>query len=822
VASSAPDYAGEIAVEGQTQFQLIADIPKANTLVYVDGFRVDPDAYDVAGGALTFATGLAAGSRVVVLKTIVDSARSVDSLFFPLIRVLATTDADSDALIANIDLESGGYDAATPGEFKPGDLRTFEPGVQLDGFDILASGGKAFTNLTFFRCGATGFRNAFFAGIAAGSNIFIVDCTATNWADYGCYADKMHRTCLVGSSFRQKLDALNGPGQKTKNLIGMPNYADHGPYRNPFEYDAVINRCILESRSQWAGVSTVAAHAAQPSIRGIQWSYPGMSVCYSENYSMSAGSFLAAAPPNDTIPYPAHGLLYCGHNWHETTGSRAIETMAPIRSIGNVWAFLGTDYGGDILVFGAPNAEGVYTYDPKIDTSGVHSFHDTFIVEPSKPAASLLFTRQYTVNDGRLNQLRGSATAAGGETALTVTVTLHEYQYERGMYWRIWRSPDGSETLAASEATLTTQAAAYDVTPALPSDIGQTTATVTVALKSGTFAAGERIFITSEWTMETAGYVGQDGAPVMPVSTGETFLRNKAIAIVPEAALVNPLIAIQGDWSEFRIQESEAPLDPAAYRADRYAPISSLYQPLETSAARTAVATVASQTDRTGALRATPRSLGALQPEDDLSDQAPIPEIPVVSIAWSDPAPALGDSITPVERRNAYPSRTPGRRRSRPICRHMATSTSRAGFPPRRRPPSRSRAATGSGWRSTTPTRWAGAAFAGPARDHSTIRRHSRRRCFSRAAAWRAVSGIPRISRRSGGTSAGRRRSRQTDKAWRGSTTRAGMTVTGSPLWARSRPTERTASNIGSRSIRPAPTSSRSPSPRRAGASRAP
>jgi hypothetical protein len=186
-------------------------------------------------------------------------------------------------------------------------------------------------------------------------------------------------------------------------------------------------------------------------------------------------------------------------------------------------------------------------------------------------------------------------------------------------HWRVWRSPQGNVATATAYETPAAQADVY--TLAVDADLPRRAAQVTVTLSSGTFAPGERIFLTREQIDPSATADGH--------SRFAPNNRDKPVRMEPPV-FSNALIAIEGDWGAFHLDvDGGPPEDPAAWRAARFAPITPLFQPQPGSPA-IGLGTDPSRTarDLTGRRRPAVPTIGALEPSSDLSAWEPFPREP--------------------------------------------------------------------------------------------------------------------------------------------------------------------------------------------------
>ena len=189
--------------------------------------------------------------------------------------------------VANIAF-NGDYDPSTG----LGDSALRNPVRTLGGVD----------NLTLYRLSIAGFGNGFSELEVDG--LVVADCDIRDWYDYGLLLDgkKGDRFAIVGNSIKQSIDAVSGPGAKSRKV---PRWADHGPIRSARTTHTVVSQNDLRSLNGWS--SEGKAH--QPNIRynaSGEDDHAGSIV----NNRMTGGWIaLALSPANGRIKAPAGAVL---------------------------------------------------------------------------------------------------------------------------------------------------------------------------------------------------------------------------------------------------------------------------------------------------------------------------------------------------------------------------------------------------------------------------------------------------------------------------------------------------------------------------------
>ena len=361
-----------------------------------------------------------------------------------------------DVSISGLDVR-GGYDPADPGVFDPADLATFEHDVIVSG---VATDG-ALANLTIFDCSFSGLREGL-ANTPRGEDIFVVGCNIDNWYNYGIFSGSQFRQCVVGCSIRQKENALNGPGSKSENKVGVANHPDHGPIRVPQVYDSVFNRLIMESRNGW-GADEIGDTNAQPCLRAPQSNTPLMSFCLTESTTLN-GQVTAAGVPNPWHAVPKADLSYLAYNVHiGGTGTGSFHSgQFPISSINSVYYLPDAPVDDNFEIAQITTTGNTQSQDGVREVG--HLFLNcTIIIKADRPTRNLTLggPREITPT-GIVNEV-GRATVSGTPTSVDVVTDLNGGINNGNEHaWRVWRrSSAEADSDATAQATVTARDAVY-------------------------------------------------------------------------------------------------------------------------------------------------------------------------------------------------------------------------------------------------------------------------------------------------------------------------------------------------------------------------
>lgn len=486
--------------------------------------------------------------------------------------------ANQDGLvISGLDIR-GGYDAAAPGIFDPADLSTWEHAIVIDAIGA----SDAVNDVTVFDCAISGFRGQINMA-TGGDNHFAIGCDLTSWYDYGFYGGGRKRYAAVGCSIRQKVDALNGPGSKSENKVGVANHPDHGPIRWNTAYECVINRSVLESRNGWAGADTVGDTNAQPCARIPQNFTPLMSFCLTETTTYN-GEAVAAGVPNDKIAVPASDIMYLAQNVHVggIATARFLSGQFPYSVLNSVFYLPDAPLDSSFELAAINTAGGATQSQDGVREVGHQFINCTIIVKADRPTRNCTLGGPFQITDtGIVNEV-GRATVSGTPSSVDVVTTLSGTNNGNNHAWRVWRKASGeADSAATSQGTVSERNTIYSLSE--PDADPAADPTVTVTLVSGTFADGDVVILTRENCAETPDFEIVGGEPVytggsLPLET--YFPNNRTAAVgLAEPVFDNCLIGIDGDWSTFKLLDSGAAETPADWRTSRFDPISTLFQP---------------------------------------------------------------------------------------------------------------------------------------------------------------------------------------------------------------------------------------------------
>jgi hypothetical protein len=217
---------------------------------------------------------------------------------------------------------------------------------------------------------------------------------------------------------------------------------------------------------------------------------------------------------------------------------------------------------------------------------------------------------------------------------------------------RIWRAAPGAAEGTATASTLwADQIAAYDFrfeggTPNDPDDLGDVTYTdgqgattnfIYITTKGAPWAEGDQIWVTMEMTEST--WHDDFAAPDVFSPNNRT---NELIR--PRAEMHNLLLIVDGDWNEVVLDGvAGAATD---YRSSRFGAWDSYWRPEAGNAVIGTATGVRAAFDLFGKLRAG-QSLGALEPDSDITGQPPLPvRAPSVAVAISPTTYTEGDTFS--------------------------------------------------------------------------------------------------------------------------------------------------------------------------------
>jgi hypothetical protein len=579
----------------------------------------------------------------------------------------------------------GGYDAANPGSFDRDDLSTLNHWVMQQG---IVTGTDNVNNATVFRCSVRHFAENFTFAAGAGDMLALVDVNFSYWANYGIYISKVTRSILLGCDIRQNMLARNSAQRKAFNtpvqVAGSEqaalNAPWHGPIRIAYCVESVIGSCRLDSRTSWAGNNE---DRAQPVARLVQSSKPGQSYAFVQSHTTGGQGCFGGGAKNEQDVLGPSGLCDVGYNVFvsypaaERFGSGSVR----VRSISNVY-LIPADTGAStpFQVFNG-QSESTLLARASVSSAPWRSINDTMLVLDDRattldlnPSYTLASPGMYAIasvtgdfppgTDKSLRPPLGGypvPSSAWGTATVRVPLSVKSNSAVSGFATRIWRGPD--QPGAVSEPTVTTQANVYTYQyPGLAPNTESTDRSlkdaeyVDVTLRSGTWAAGDIVWITRELTEETAGQVefadpddgeeGEDGVLAeLVIGTAETFVpNNRAVPLVRgPATLHNVVLLIGGTWTTVRI--ADAAVDPAPYAPEIFGTWDGSWRPAAGNSAIDTASGIRAAFDVRGWLR-TGNSLGALEPDTDLTGWPALPvQAPAVSVALSPAGYVEGDAF---------------------------------------------------------------------------------------------------------------------------------------------------------------------------------
>jgi hypothetical protein len=657
---------------------LTANIP--GRAVYVNGIL--RGTYDVAtdttsGGGYTFTgpadqpTGLIwdvdappAGARIQIFRTPINlSGESIFDVNYN------NEDGGSmpGVVIRDVSLR-GDYHPAAPGTFDGVDLTTFQHDIGL----CLVGARNNIEDLTVFRCDGRGI-NSLVTGAPTpegkdGRTAVMADCTSPWWYNYGAYTGGHYEFCVIGCAFVQASDAISsGLGSKSENKVGVPNYADHGPLRMPFNFRSALCRNVFASYNSWGADEDEGEQGStQPVARLAQNSTEGQSYNFSENecYGGSNLGIGGGGGGNFQRPIQVMDDFLGEGNWLEygaatTTG---VGTPQYFRSRNNV--FFVPDVAAlspstAIRIYGPSSNGGSWALGGEV--AQPEAYNDTIVVKGSRSARLQLGSPAVLQDAGVIGRRGEIVSCAAGQTQVIVPSSgtsgnAREPDYGFGSHFRVYRSLDGGATWEevgqADDANRTVMSTSdRDVagkTWTHPGDGTRAGWTLTLLKNPNRIRID---FVEARADGELVQTVYNPTIDAMGVGVGNdvTFYHNNLPAQItrPTPLIENVALVVDGAFTEIVEAEDGPYLDPAALTVEATGPFTGVWRPapgsgLHRSASDGAVALA----DFSGALRGATPSCGAFEPAMDQSGWPAPAREPRVTAAWATPIPLDGDVLT--------------------------------------------------------------------------------------------------------------------------------------------------------------------------------
>lgn len=578
--------------------------------------------------------------------------------------ILVTGGGRDGAIIRDIEVD-GQYDPANPGYFDNTDLSTANRFAEVN---FIGSGSGTNSFITVFRSKINRF-NCNMQIINPGNMIAAVDCNFDEWANYGFYISNCTRVISVGCSIMQnrmtyrggtvsQSKGFNTPIQTSGSVEASWNAPWHGPMRCPYSVEQVINSCRMESRNTWAGKDALGA---QPIVRLAASLRPGQNYSFTQCHTTGGWGIYNGGSANENITASRYGMAHVGYNVFVLYpgASKFAGGQIYVTSISNLYLVpAGTGDTGALNFFGFDSIS-PYIVADDVRQEPWRSINDSFLVLPGR-ANTLNINPSSTLASTGIQNLYsrtrfGAAPVslggyvvppeAVGTATVRVPVKVAKLSNKPNYATRIWRGPDMPS--ATASATVMAQAAIYDFQydgaalnyDEIPPDAALF---IDVTLKSGTWATGDMVWISREQTVETAGTVEIDedtGEEILIPGSGTPntfFTNNRSVPLVrPPAQFHNSLVLMPTPWATV-IRDDAAVTDMSPYLPASYGTFGAWWQPLAGNNAINAATAVRSAFDVRGRLR-TGASLGALEPDTDMTGWPALPAVPVVTVAL-DPA----------------------------------------------------------------------------------------------------------------------------------------------------------------------------------------